>query len=371
MLKPLHLSHSCRHGDGGIAFAVSDLLRAQQRVGIYARWLTADQFRPFLRDRQLYQSILDCQPNILHFHGLWRSHTRISHRLIASNFPTLIAPHGMMDDWAMAHSSWKKELVWHLWEKRALHNAVCLHAVCEAEAEAIRARLPGVPVAIIPNGVASNFDQSLNISVNSPWSNSIPSGHKILLFFGRFHQKKGLEPLISAWQSVLDQAKSKSWWLVCVGFGDDGKFQSQLENYPVEQCSVLGPLFGDDKVSAFLNASAFILPSFSEGLPIAALEAMSYGLPCLLSSACNLPEAYHHNAAFLAEPDTTQLISSLSSLFSTSDHDLALMGESGRRLVQEKFDWSTIARKTQDVYQWMLGISDSPECVILPTSGQL
>ena len=124
-LSPLHVSHSVRHGDGGIAFAVADLLAAQQQAGVYSRWLTADQYKPWNRDQKLYKSIENYKPNVLHFHGLWRSHTRIATRLSACGTPTLIAPHGMMDSWAMAHASWKKELVWQLWEKRALNSAFC------------------------------------------------------------------------------------------------------------------------------------------------------------------------------------------------------------------------------------------------------
>ena len=364
-LSPLHVSHSVRHGDGGIAFAVSDLLASQQRLGIYSRWLTADQFDPLQRDQHLYESIIDCKPNIIHFHGLWRSHTRIASRLSASKLPTMIAPHGMMDPWAMAHASWKKELAWQLWEKKALNSAVCLHAVCQAEADAIRAKLPNIPVAVIPNGVSTPLPLQHPLP-QSPWSSIIPSDQKILLFLGRYHPKKGLEPLMSAWQSVLSEAKRNSWWLVCIGFGDDGKFQSQLENFPIERCLVKGPLFGIEKDAAFQQSSAFVLPSFSEGLPVAALEAMSFHLPCLLSSACNLPEAFECNAAIRAEPDTTELIHSLLHLFSLTDHELQTMGYNSSQLVTNNFDWHIIADSTKNVYQWMLGQASCPECVIMP-----
>ena len=155
---------------------------------------------------------------------------------------------------------------------------------------------------------------------------------------------------------------------MCIGFGDDGKFQSQLENYPIERCLVTGPLFGAEKAAAFRNSTAFILPSFSEGLPMAALEAMSFRLPCLLSSACNLPEAFDCNAALRAEPDASDLIDSLLAIFSQSDSDLENMGENSLQLVKNRFDWITVAKSTTNVYQWMLGYSSPPECLIVPNS---
>jgi poly(glycerol-phosphate) alpha-glucosyltransferase len=39
------------------------------------------------------------------------------------------------------------------------------------------------------------------------------------------------------------------------------------------------------------------------------------------------------------------------------------MGERGRRLVAERFGWPSIARRMLDVYQWLAGKRDAPECV--------
>jgi len=61
--------------------------------------------------------------------------------------------------------------------------------------------------------------------------------------------------------------------------------------------------FEADKAVAQTSVSAFVLPSsFSKGLPMADLEAMSYCLPCLLSAACNLPEMISAGAAVPPSP---------------------------------------------------------------------
>ena len=191
---------------------------------MYSRWLTADQFAPFQRDQKLVEKINHIQPNILHYHGLWRSHTRVIRQLKHLQSCSVVAPHGMLDPWAVAHASWKKELVWSLWESQALQNVGCLHALCEAEAVAIQRRLPNKPVAVIPNGV--HLPSSKTVERHYlPWNNDIEGNANVLLFFGRFHLKKGIEPLLTAWQSVLEYAETQ-WHLFSLGLVMMGSFKA-------------------------------------------------------------------------------------------------------------------------------------------------
>ena len=361
-IQALHVSHSVHHRDGGIAFAVGDLLSTQQQNGMYSRWLTADQFAPFQRDQKLVEKINLIQPNILHFHGLWRSHTRVIRQLKHLQSCSVVAPHGMLDPWAVAHASWKKELVWSLWESQSLQNVGCLHALCEAEAVAIQRRLPNKPVAVIPNGVHLPSSKTLERHY-LPWVNDIQSNANILLFFGRFHLKKGIEPLLTAWQSVIDFAEQSNWHLVLIGFGDDGKLQSQLNTFPIPRCHFYPPVFGLQKTAVLQHASAFVLPSYSEGLPVAALEAMAYRLPCLLSTACNLQAAFHANAALVAEPETSQLIPCLRSLFDLDVQQIESMGLNGFDLVRCQFGWSYACESTRHLYEWLLGHAKQPDFV--------
>lgn len=362
LIQPLHISHSVHHGDGGIAFAVADLMAAQQSNGLFARWLTADRFPPFQRDQTLLEKIELINPNLLHFHGLWRSQTRIINRLPQRQGYSIVAPHGMLDPWAMSHASWKKELVWSLWESKALERVACIHALCLSEAVAIQRRLPNKPIAVIPNGVLIPPSRLTNRN-QIPWLHDIDKDANILLFFGRFHLKKGIEPLLTAWQAVVDFAEQNNWYLVLIGFGDDGKLQSQLNTCPIERCYVYPPVFGSQKTAVLQHSSAFVLPSYSEGLPVAALEAMAHKLPCLLSSACNLPSAFQANAAITAEPESSQLIPCLKTLFSSKNQDLEKMGLNGFNLVKNQFGWMRACESTHQLYEWLLGTAKQPPFV--------
>ena len=378
-LLPRHLSHAADASDGGIATAVAALLAAQQAAGLSPSWLTADRLPPRQRDRALVAAALAPSsiapvpalppPDLLHLHGLWRSPTRIAPRLADAGMPLLIAPHGMLDPGALAISRRRKQLVWHLWERRALRSARCLHALCPAEAASIRALLPQAPIAVIPNGVALPAAPSPGSAPlpPPPWAAAIPPGEPVLLFFGRFHSKKGLDPLLAAWQAVASAAERAGWWLALVGYGDQGALGRRVAaaqaHGELQRLRLCGPVFGADKAAVLAAASAFVLPSFSEGLPMAALEAMAHGLPCLLSAACNLPEAFAAGAALAAEPNPAPLAAALEQLFALTPAERAAMAAAGQSLVRERFSWPHVAEQTRQLYAWILGGGERPEFV--------
>ena len=129
---------------------------------------------------------------------------------------------------------------------------------------------------------------------------------------------------------------------------------------------VHGPCFGAAKQACLAAASAFVLPSFSEGLPMAALEAMAHRLPCLLSPACNLPEAFDHGAARAVEPEAEALVGSLRQLLLQPAAEREAMGEAGQRLVAERFSWPQVAERTARLYSWLHGTSERPDWIEAP-----
>ena len=362
----LHLSHAFDVKDGGISTCLNQLIAAQKNINLSTSWITGSSFSPIQRDTQLVKKVLQLNPKILHLHGLWRSHTRIASNLSNKGFKYVLAPHGMVDSWSLSQSRFRKKLVWRIWESRAFKEAECIHALCPAEADAIRNLMPEKKIAIIPNGVeipSATFDKR-KVKPPQVWEQKIPQGSSVLLFLGRFHKKKGVYELINAWKKTANLSSSKKWWLCMVGYGKDAEnLTRKVKKENIPRCLVFGPAFGNEKTNILRSATSFILPSFSEGLPIAALEAMSFGLPCLLSSSCNLPEAYERGAAISAEPDTPSLVESFKKLFLLNQSQLRSMSESGKELVACNYNWSKISNQTQELYEWINTKSNPPNFI--------
>src|SRR5207244_469476 len=126
----------------------------------------------------------------------------------------------------------------------------------------------------------------------------------------------------------------------------------------------LGPRFGEEKATAYRNADAFVLPSLSEGLPMAVLEAWAHAKPVLMTPECNLPEGFEANAALPIGTTPEEIAAGLKVLRQMSDKDRSQMGNRGRALVATRFSWPRIGEQMRDVYEWALGGGAVPESVI-------
>ena len=188
-----------------------------------------------------------------------------------------------------------------------------------------------------------------------------------MLFLGRFHFKKGIESLLAAWQ-LLHQRRVCEHWLALVGLGDGGVLTQHLLASPILRTRVIRFLYGEANVSSYPHASGFMLLSCSEGLPMAALEAMRWLQPYLLSKACNLPVAFEVQAAWNAPPDAAILETQPARRVMAAKSNakaLAAMGASSRSLVEQQFSWLQVATQTSELSAWLLGEVDQLEFVNL------
>lgn len=204
-----------------------------------------------------------------------------------------------------------------------------------------------VEPALIPNGVVL---PQLPDSTTTLDAFNLTSGHYVLLV-GRLVPEKRHLDLIAA----FEQANLPGWKLVLVGDSDHpDAYQRELMKKAAETGVVMtGFLRGLALQELYAHAGLFVLPSSHEGLPIALLEALSYGLPVLASDIpanleIGLPAEQYFplgDVDALADRIKQQLIKCLPSV----------ARESRREWVRERYDWNDIARKTLDLYMNCLG----------------
>ncbi|MCX8156980.1 MAG: glycosyltransferase [Verrucomicrobiae bacterium] len=330
--------------------------------------------------------------DIFHVHGLWQ-YIGIAgrHKAVSARNALIITPQGMLDSWALKHSSWKKRLAGILYENRNLVHASCIHAVCESEYHSVREYGLSNPVCVIPNGVEIPLAQENRFEPRMR-----DETKKMLLFLGRLHPKKGLENILRAWSRVKKETKRLDDWVLGIAgwdqcghevelkklsdeiglawtdVGEDDKNSNQTKHSynhksyatRIPEILFLGPAYEERKDALMRACSAFILPSYSEGMPVAVLEAWSYGKPVIMTPACNLPEGYAAGAAIKVEPEPVSIANGIKQILEMSDQELEQMGRRGRQLVEERFSWPKIAQQMKSVYDWLLGGGPPPDCVI-------
>jgi glycosyltransferase involved in cell wall biosynthesis len=352
--------------------SVEDEFSAEDRAqwGDLSLHLIAPKYASFRYAPELRRQVASLTPDLVHTHGIWTYLSVATVRWSKSNGrvtprPYVVSTHGMLDPWALHNSRWKKIVAAFVFERRHLENAACIHAVNEAEAAAIRAFGLKNPICVIPNGVevhASNGFDGM-----PPWGVDMVGGRKVLLYLGRLHPKKGLNILLRGWKEA--SKRERGWVLVIAGW-DQGGHQAELEQLARElkitdSVQFAGPLFGEERESAYENADAFVLPSLSEGQPLVVLEAWSHARPSLLTPECNLPEGFEKRAAIRMNTTVEGAALALGKLFALDEPALQEMGRRGRDLVIANFSWPQIASQMFAVYNWLLGHSAVPDCVLL------
>lgn len=320
--------------------------------------------------RGFFDAVERFQPSIMQVHGIWMHYSHVCLSISKKwGIPYIVNPHGMLDQWAVNNSSWKKKFAGIMFENQHLRVASCLRALCESEAISMRRYGLQNPICIIPNGIALPDASSPD---PAPWHDAIEPGKKVLLFLGRIHEKKGLHNLIVAWAKALkDDPKLTSEWVLVIAGWDTTGHQIELFNLLgalqiQESIKFIGPQFDKQKAAAYFHADAFILPSFSEGLPMTVLEAWAHGLPVLMTPQCNIPEGFQSNAAIKLEPQHEEIVTGLMDLFSLTEAERRDMGQNGLSLVKQQFTWKKAAGEMHAVYQWILGGGTPPECVRFP-----
>ena len=352
--------------------SVEDEFSTEDRVrwGDLSLHLVAPKYARFRYAPELSHRLASLMPDLVHTHGIWtylsvatvgwsKSNDGITSR------PYLVSTHGMLDPWALHNSRWKKIMAAFVFERRHLENAACIHAVNNAEAAAIRAFGLRNPICVIPNGIEVRANNAADRV--PPWAADMVGSRKVLLYLGRLHPKKGLSILLRGWKEA--SKREKGWVLVIAGW-DQGGHRGELEQLVRElkitdSVQFAGPLFGEERETAYQNANAFILPSLSEGQPLVVLEAWSHARAVLMTPECNLPEGFQKRAAIRMNTTVEGAAEGLRRLFALDGPALQEMGRRGRDLVIANFSWPQIASQMFAVYNWLLGRSAVPDCVLL------
>jgi glycosyltransferase involved in cell wall biosynthesis len=292
-----------------------------------------------------------CKPDIAILHDTYIiPHRRIARQLQALGVPYILVPHGGLTRWAQGIKPIKKIAANLLFFNAVVNGARAVHCLTENEkTESLMTWQR--PMFVIGNGT------------EIPPSDQIaqPGAREAIrfTFIGRLDPNhKGLDLLVEAC-SIIHSILVETGAEIKL-YGPDYRGGEQVIAQHIARVGVgdvvelCGPVLGDAKVEVLRNADVFIHTSRSEGHPLAVLEALAQGVPCLLTPGTNISaDVANAGAGWKAQSSAESIAERLAHIIKNRV-DVIAAGQQAREFAITNCSWTQIAVKTVEAYEELL-----------------
>jgi glycosyltransferase involved in cell wall biosynthesis len=178
--------------------------------------------------------------------------------------------------------------------------------------------------------------------------------NKYILCVGRLIKHKGVHYLIEAFKQLEDTGRiPNGFGLVIVGEGfHTDEYVEFLKTKSEKRKNIVftGVLSGKDLEEIFSHAYMFVQPSEYEGMSLALLEAMGYGLTVLASDIKENKEALGNSGLYFKSRDIQDLKNQMAYLLNKPD-EAEKLGNFAQDRARKEFSWDSIVYKTINVYR--------------------
>jgi len=225
----------------------------------------------------------------------------------------------------------------------------------EIEEELTGIGIPPERMTMITNGVDTNVftPLSLDEKVSLRQKLVLPGSALIGIYTGRLAPEKRVDQLIQVWNKVRSDFPGAE--LLVLGQGTE---DAKLRQLAGEGVRFLG---GVDNVTPYLQASdLYVLPSIAEGLSVAMLEAMSCGVPALVTDVGGAREVITHGEnGWIIPPDQIVDLEQAIRYLLENQEVRTSIGTAGRKRVMEAFSVKLAVEKLFDLYHQVVGKSEA------------
>jgi len=187
----------------------------------------------------------------------------------------------------------------------------------------------------------------------------INPGAHVIGTVGRLTPVKGLPYLLMAARTLLNRGIQLS--VLIVG---DGGIRVDLEKQARDMgisANVVFPGYREDTDELIRTMDIFVLPSLSEGIPMALLEAMAVSRPIVASRVGGIPEVINDGVeGLLVEPKDVEGLAESCLLLIQSPDMARKMGEAARKRVEREFSATGMAKQVGSLYHELIGSKRNP-----------
>ncbi|MBO4854138.1 MAG: glycosyltransferase [Oscillospiraceae bacterium] len=335
----------------GVNVAVKAFLRSQSAGNRCALWNLAPTHAQGVETEFLYDRFNDLtklpapfdRPDLVIFHEIYRpAFLQICRRTRQEKIPYIIIPHGGLTGRAQSVKRVKKWVANHLLFNRFVRGAEGIQYLSERERQESR---PKEKAFLGTNGIDA-------VHPKERWNDRISR----IVYIGRLDiYIKGIDLLLQAIRTA--KASFAGGCRVSLyGPDEDGAHEAirqMIREMDLDEIvAVYPPVSGTEKERILTEADCFIQTSRSEGMSMGILEALSYGLPCILTEGTSMKENLDdYDAGWICKTDPTALSALLTEVLSASGDILREKSAGAIRLIQDRFLTGQVARATIDQYQ--------------------
>ena len=299
--------------------------------------------------------------DVIHIHELRRMMNILIHHYARKyNVPYILQAHGSL---LPSKSLLKQGLSWifdMLFGYRLLRDASKFIALSRIEAEQYRDMgVPEEKIEVIPNGIDLSEYNHLPPKGSFKIKFNIPNDKKVILYLGRIHEIKGIDFLVKACAQLVNKMRVSDVLLVITG-PDDGylpRIQTLVKTLKIEDNVLIsGPLYGKDKLEAYVDADVYVLPSRYETFPMSVLEAVACGTPVILTENCGIADYFRDKVGLVVKPVPNHLCEALLEMLLNQEKQNTYR-KNCKSAIKE-FEISKTVLKLEEVYERVVASFD-------------
>lgn len=294
-MKIIHIAEIRYERNDGIRTVLENLIPSQINEGnnsfLFNLYNNENkkEYEFFIHNFRTFKHYINkLQPDIVIFHSIYKlSYIGFALYLCSSNIPYLIEPHGGTTKLNHRKSYIAKNIADILFFNRMIKGAAGIVYLNNAEKEQCVFKNKRRKWCIIPNGInLTNLKRPICRKENVI---------KFIYLSRVDFAQKATDYLLQAWNRVMLNNNSVELHIYG-GFSDkitEEKFNKML----TDSSNVFyhGDVRGVSKTEAYMEADIFVLTSRYEGMPMAIMEALSFGLPCLITPNTNMSDLIVEN----------------------------------------------------------------------------
>ena len=283
------------------------------------------------------------KPDAVIFHQIYDpEYIKISKVLRREKIPYIIVPHGSLTTEAQRKKRLKKIVGNIILFNSFIKQATAIQ--CLSEKESINTRI-NVPKFIGTNGCDIPDKQKQTFS---------PDAVRFV-YVGRLeYHIKGLDIMLDAFKLLKDSPYKDKCELRIYGPDYQGRY-AHVEQMIAERSlsglvSLNPPVFNTDKENVLLESDVFIQTSRTEAMPMGILEAMSYGLPCLVTVGTNMGDFIdEYNAGWTAQTNALSVFENIVRAINERE-TFTKKSNGAAKLIKDEFSWDSITKETLNNY---------------------